>query len=126
MPSRASTAPAGSRGACGTRCRTSSTLSTASACWRWPPFTTADAMPLVANDLGKDYPTRSGPLPVFSGVSLTLDRGNALAVTGPSGSGKSTLLHILGTLDAPTVGTVTLDGVNPFSLGDKDLAAFRN
>jgi lipoprotein-releasing system ATP-binding protein len=83
-------------------------------------------MSLVATDLRKDYPTRSGPLPVLSGVSLTLDRGDALAVTGPSGSGKSTLLHVLGTLDPPTAGTVTLDGVNPFSLGDKELAAFRN
>jgi lipoprotein-releasing system ATP-binding protein len=83
-------------------------------------------MPLVATDIRKDYPTRSGPLPVLAGVSLTLDRGDALAVTGPSGSGKSTLLHVLGTLDPPTAGTVTLDGVNPFSLGDKELAAFRN
>jgi lipoprotein-releasing system ATP-binding protein len=47
-------------------------------------------------------------------------------VTGPSGSGKSTLLHILGTLDAPTAGTVELDGVNPFALADRELAAFRN
>jgi lipoprotein-releasing system ATP-binding protein len=83
-------------------------------------------MSLVATDLRKDYPTRSGPLPVLAGVSLTLNRGDALAVTGPSGSGKSTLLHVLGTLDPPTAGTVALDGVNPFSLGDKDLAAFRN
>jgi lipoprotein-releasing system ATP-binding protein len=83
-------------------------------------------MSLVATDLRKDYPTRSGPLPVLAGVSLTLDRGDALAVTGPSGSGKSTLLHVLGTLDPPTAGTVALDGVNPFTLGDKDLAAFRN
>jgi lipoprotein-releasing system ATP-binding protein len=83
-------------------------------------------MPLVARDVRKDYPTRSGSLPVLAGVSLTLDRGEALAVTGPSGSGKSTLLHILGTLDTPTTGSVELDGVNPFALGDKDLAAFRN
>jgi lipoprotein-releasing system ATP-binding protein len=83
-------------------------------------------MPLVATDIRKDYPTRSGPLPVLAGVSLTLNRGDALAVTGPSGSGKSTLLHVLGTLDPPTAGTVALDGVNPFSLGDKELAAFRN
>jgi lipoprotein-releasing system ATP-binding protein len=83
-------------------------------------------MSLVATDLRKDYPTRSGSLAVLAGVSLTLARGDALAVTGPSGSGKSTLLHVLGTLDPPTAGTVSLDGVNPFALGDKDLAAFRN
>ncbi len=45
---------------------------------------------------------------------------------GPSGSGKSTLLHVLGTLDPPTSGTVTLDGENPYALGEKSLAAFRN
>ncbi len=45
---------------------------------------------------------------------------------GPSGSGKSTLLHILGALDPPTSGKVTLDGEDPYSLGEKELAAFRN
>ncbi|OWK47476.1 ABC transporter ATP-binding protein [Fimbriiglobus ruber] len=83
-------------------------------------------MALVVENLRKDYPTRSGPLPVLTGVSLSLSPGDAVAVTGPSGSGKSTLLHILGTLDRPTGGTVALDGTNPFTLGDTDLAAFRN
>ena len=45
---------------------------------------------------------------------------------GPSGSGKSTLLYMLGALEPPTTGTVTLDGANPFSLSPTDLAAFRN
>src|SRR5689334_13493811 len=45
---------------------------------------------------------------------------------GPSGSGKSTLLYIIGALDTPTSGTVTLDGTNPFELDEKSLAAFRN
>jgi lipoprotein-releasing system ATP-binding protein len=45
---------------------------------------------------------------------------------GPSGSGKSTLLHIIGALDTPTSGTVTLDGANPFDLDQKALAVFRN
>src|SRR6476660_3397927 len=45
---------------------------------------------------------------------------------GPSGSGKSTLLNIIGTLDAPTRGTVTVDGVNPFALPEPGLAGFRN
>lgn len=77
-------------------------------------------------DLSKDYPTPRGPLPVLSHVSLRLSRGDSIAVMGPSGSGKSTLLHILGALDTPTSGSVTLDGANPFELDDKALAEFRN
>jgi len=63
---------------------------------------------------------------VLSGISFKLSRGEAAAVMGPSGSGKSTLLHIIGALDTPTSGTVTLDGDNPFELDEKALAAFRN
>jgi lipoprotein-releasing system ATP-binding protein len=81
---------------------------------------------LDVRDLAKDYPTRSGPLPVLRGINLSLDRGDAVAVMGPSGSGKSTLLHVIGTLDRPTVGTVSLDGTNPFTLREPELAAFRN
>ena len=83
-------------------------------------------MSLVVQNLSKDYPTRSGPLAILRDLSFQLNRGESLAVTGPSGSGKSTLLHILGTLDAPTAGTVTLEGTNPFTLPEADLAAFRN
>lgn len=83
-------------------------------------------MSLVIENVGKEYPTRSGPLRVLSDVSLTVPRGEALAITGPSGSGKSTLLHILGTLDRPTAGTVKLEGADPFALRESDLAAFRN
>ena len=81
---------------------------------------------LEATDISKEYPTPRGPLPVLSGVSLSLKRGDAVAVMGPSGCGKSTLLYILGALESPTSGRVTLDGVNPFDLSEKDLAAFRN
>jgi len=81
---------------------------------------------LDVRDLSKDYPTRSGPLPVLRGVNFSLNRGDSLAVMGPSGSGKSTLLHILGTLDTPTAGTVSLEGTNPFALPESELAAFRN
>lgn len=83
-------------------------------------------MSLVLDSVSKEYATRSGPLAVLRGVSLSLEAGTAAAVTGPSGSGKSTLLHILGTLDRPTSGTVKLDGTDPFALGERDLAAFRN
>src|SRR5205814_6049285 len=66
------------------------------------------------------------PLPVLPGATLSPGRGAALAVMGPSGSGKSTLLHMLGTLDRPTAGTITLEGTDPFALPEPELAAFRN
>jgi lipoprotein-releasing system ATP-binding protein len=83
-------------------------------------------MSLVVNDLSKDYPTRSGALVVLRGISLQLQPGESLAIIGPSGSGKSTLLHILGTLDRPSAGKVTLDGTDPFALSEPQLAHFRN
>jgi lipoprotein-releasing system ATP-binding protein len=83
-------------------------------------------MSLVASAVAKEYPTRAGPLPVLSDVNLSLERGDALAVMGPSGSGKSTLLHMLGTLDRPTAGKITLEGTDPFTLPERELAAFRN
>ena len=81
---------------------------------------------LVVQDLHKQFPTRGEPLIVLRGVNLTLSGGENLAVLGPSGSGKSTLLHILGALDTPSSGTVTLDDHDPFSLNEPQLAAFRN
>jgi lipoprotein-releasing system ATP-binding protein len=83
-------------------------------------------MSLEVQHLCKDYPTRSGPLPVLRDLSLNLEKGEALAVMGPSGSGKSTLLHILGTLDPPSSGTVHLNGKDPFALSEPELADFRN
>ena len=81
---------------------------------------------LIAKDVAKSYPTPRGALTILSGISLTLDRGDAIAVMGPSGSGKSTLLYILGALEPPTSGTVTLDGQDPYTLGERAQAAFRN
>jgi lipoprotein-releasing system ATP-binding protein len=83
-------------------------------------------MSLEVQHLCKEYPTRSGPLPVLRGLNLKIEKGEALAVMGPSGSGKSTLLHILGTLDPPSSGTVYLNGKNPFALSEPELADFRN
>lgn len=59
-------------------------------------------------------------------MSLTLAPGQSLCIMGPSGSGKSTLLYILGTLEPPTSGTVTLAGCDPFRLPEPELAVFRN
>ena len=81
---------------------------------------------LEATNLTKQYPTPRGPIPILSGVSLSLKRGDAASIMGPSGSGKSTLLYILGALEPPTSGVVMLDGRNPFLLKERDLAAFRN
>jgi lipoprotein-releasing system ATP-binding protein len=79
----------------------------------------------VAN-LSKEYPGPRGALHVLTDVSFELKPGDAAAVTGPSGSGKSSLLYILGGLERPSAGTVTLDGDNPFQLNAAALAAFRN
>ena len=81
---------------------------------------------LVVENLSKEYRTPGGALPILSGVSLSLKRGDAAAVMGPSGSGKSTLLYVIGALEPPTSGAVTLDGQNPFALGERELATFRN
>jgi lipoprotein-releasing system ATP-binding protein len=81
---------------------------------------------LKVADLSKSYPTPRGPLPILDHVSLSLERGDAIAVMGPSGSGKSTLLYTLGALDPPTSGSVTLDNVDPYRLGERAQAAFRN
>ncbi len=81
---------------------------------------------LTADRLSKAYPTPRGDLQVLSQVSLSLDRGDAVAITGPSGSGKSTLLYILGALEPPTAGSLTLDGQDPYALDEKAQAAFRN
>ncbi len=81
---------------------------------------------LQAAELTKSYPTARGPLTVLANVSFTLAPGDAAAVMGPSGSGKSTLLYVLGALEPPTSGTMTLDGRNPFTLPAPALADFRN
>ena len=81
---------------------------------------------LKVENVSKEYPAPNGSLSIVSGVSLSLARGDAVSIMGPSGSGKSTLLYIVGALEPPTSGTVTLDGQNPFQLKEKELAAFRN
>ena len=81
---------------------------------------------LELSSLYKEYPTPRGPLPILADVSLTMARGDAVAIMGPSGSGKSTLLYLVGALEPPTKGRITLDGINPYALRERDLAAFRN
>ena len=81
---------------------------------------------LNVENVTKTYPTPRGELTILNGISLALNRGDAIAIMGPSGSGKSTLLYLLGALEAPTSGRVTLDGRNPYELGERQQAAFRN
>ncbi|MBB75939.1 MAG: ATP-binding protein [Planctomycetaceae bacterium] len=81
---------------------------------------------LKLDGVSKSFPTRREPLVVLRNISLELQSGQNLAIVGPSGSGKSTLLHLMGTLDTPTEGTITLCGENPFTLDEPQLAHFRN
>jgi putative ABC transport system ATP-binding protein len=75
----------------------------------------------------KQYPDADGhPLPVLSGVDLTVAEGELLAVVGPSGCGKSTLLNIVGGLDTDYTGEVEVDGRRLTGLSDSALASFRN
>jgi len=81
---------------------------------------------LNVEHVSKDYPGPAGALPVLTDVSFSLAAGDAAAIMGPSGSGKSSLLYVLGALEPPSSGTITLDGQNPFQLSPDGLAAFRN
>ncbi len=81
---------------------------------------------LEINEITKSYPAPRGSIPVLNGITLSLSAGDVVAIMGPSGSGKSTFLYILGTLETPTSGTVTIAGKNPFTLDSGKLAAFRN
>jgi ABC-type lipoprotein export system ATPase subunit len=79
------------------------------------------------NEISKTYPQPGGSeIPVLRGVSMTVQAGESLVVTGPSGSGKSTLLNIIGALDRPSSGTVKLDGKDLTVLPEKELARLRN
>ncbi len=79
---------------------------------------------LSMRDVVKEYPT-TPPVRALAGVSFTVNRGELVSVVGPSGSGKSTLLHIMGTLDLPTSGEVSVAGYRVSDLGDRDLSALR-
>ena len=77
---------------------------------------------LQLENITKSY----GSLTVLHDISMTVERGEIVAVVGPSGAGKTTLLQIAGTLDIPDSGTVRYDGVDTKGLNDRKLSAFRN
>ncbi len=78
---------------------------------------------MTIEGVSKTYP---GPLTVLRDVNLTFERGEFVAIVGPSGSGKSTLLHLMGTLDRPSTGTLTIDGVDIAELSDSALSGLRS
>lgn len=80
---------------------------------------------LSTNNLKKIYGAGENEVHALDGVDLKVEKGEFVAVVGTSGSGKSTLLHMLGGLDRPTSGTVTVDGKDIFALKDEELTIFR-
>ena len=92
------------------------------------PQATADpsqAPVLAFDEVVKEYPS-TPPVRALDGVTFDISQGELLAIVGPSGSGKSTLLHIMGTLDRPTSGEVTVAGHRVSELSDADLSGLRS
>ncbi len=77
---------------------------------------------LTASGLTKSY----GSLPILKGIDLVVNQGEVISIVGASGAGKTTLLQLLGTLEEPDSGTISIDGTNPFELSPKKLSEFRN
>jgi putative ABC transport system ATP-binding protein len=80
---------------------------------------------LEAHDLVKRYALGEGSVDALRGVSLSVAKGEFVAIMGSSGSGKSTMLHLLGGLDRPSEGTVFIDGINISQLNDEDATLTR-
>lgn len=77
---------------------------------------------IEVRDIKKQY----GELPILKGISFQVKKGEIISIVGSSGAGKTTLLQILGTLDKPSSGSFSIDGIDPFQLSQKELARFRN
>lgn len=81
---------------------------------------------ITAKNVRKSFSGESGEIEVLTGVDLDAEEGEVIVIYGVSGAGKSTLLHILGTLDAPDSGEITVRGVNPAKCSDGELNEMRN
>lgn len=81
---------------------------------------------ITLTSLSKIYRTNEIETVALENVNLTVDRGEFLSIMGPSGCGKSTLLNIMGLLDAPSTGSIEINGTHTEKMKDKELAAFRN
>jgi putative ABC transport system ATP-binding protein len=97
--------------------------STHAATGNLPAFPAAQ---IVARDLVKTYQLGGGVIGALQGISVTIERGEYLAVTGASGSGKSTFMNLIGALDVPTSGSLQVEGRELGRLSSDQLALYRN
>lgn len=81
---------------------------------------------IILTNLSKTFVKDGNKIEVLRNLNLEIKKGDSLAVVGVSGAGKSTLIHILGTLDHPTSGTLSMAGHNVFEWSEKKISAFRN
>jgi lipoprotein-releasing system ATP-binding protein len=81
---------------------------------------------IILDNLSKTFIKDGNKIEVLRGLNLEIAKGESLAILGVSGAGKSTLIHILGTLDHPTEGRLSINGINVFEWGEKKTARFRN
>ncbi len=81
---------------------------------------------LTVSDVSKRFDTPEGPVSILEHLSFSVKRGEKVAIIGPSGSGKSTLLSLIGLLDTPTEGRITIDGKDVGTLSESEQARVRN
>ena len=81
---------------------------------------------IILENLSKTFIKDGNKIEVLRGLNLEIKKGESLAILGVSGAGKSTLIHILGMLDHPTEGRLSIDGMNVFEWEEKKMARFRN
>ncbi len=86
----------------------------------------ADSAPIVSlRNVRRDYALGAERVHALQGVSLDVERGDYVAIVGPSGCGKSTLLNLIGVIDQPTSGTVTISGKRVDAMSDREATSFR-